>query len=189
MAIDQKTKKGAAYKSPWVWAALGLLLTVFTVNYGFVMVSSSTWGGLVNEEYYKYGLQQNKIDKQYRKQAVRGWQVNLPEIKSWQAGKPETLHLYASDKAGNPLTKGRAEVTAYRPSDAKQDVIVQLNETDQPGHYTAELSMPLAGVWDLNLLFSLNDDKHMMNRRITVTGGDAPELSPLEKVVNFLSGE
>jgi len=189
MAIDQKTKKGAAYKSPWVWAALGLLLTVFTVNYGFVMVSSSTWGGLVNEEYYKYGLQQNKIDKQYRKQAARGWNIELTENKEWQVGKAETVHLYASDKAGKPLSLGRGEVTAYRPSDAKADVIVELTETDQPGHYTGELSMPLAGVWDLNLLFTLGEDKHMMNRRITVTGGDAPELSPLEKIVNIITGE
>jgi len=189
MAIDQKTKKGAAYKSPWVWAAAGLLLTVFAVNYGFVMVGSNTWGGLVNEEYYKYGLQQNKIDKQYRKQAARGWKIELSKNQNWQVGQTETLHLYAFDKAGKPLSHGRAEVTSYRPSDARADVIIQLNETDQPGHYTGELNMPLPGVWDLNLLFSVGDDKHMMNRRITVTGGEAPELSPLEKVVNIITGE
>jgi len=190
MAVDQKTKRGAAWRSPWVWAMVGFFLTVFAVNYGFVMVSSTTTTGLVTEEYYKYGLQQNKIDKQYRAQALRGWQIDLPLNHAWQVDETTTLRLSVRDKGGNYLGKGRAEITAYRPSDAKADVIVQLLETDQAGHYAGDLTMPLPGVWDINLLFSVDGKKHMLNHRIEVAGdGVAQSPSALDSVVRMLTGE
>jgi len=189
MAIDQKTKKGAGYRSPWVWTMVGFFLVVFAVNYGFYTVSSTTTSGLVNEEYYKYGLQQNKIDKQYRKQAVRGWQIKLAMAKSWQVNEAETLNLFASDKNGQPLRHGQAEITAYRPSDAKADVIIHLTETEEAGRYSGELLLPLPGVWDINLLFNIDGEKHMFNQRIEVGGQGSTEPTKLEKVVQFLTGK
>ncbi len=188
MSMNQKKKQGAGYRSPWVWAMVGLFLVVFAVNYGFVVVSGSTSSGLVNEEYYKYGLQQNKIDEQYRAQAKRGWQVSLPAKSNWHVNKVEKMYLSVLDRAGKPIS-GRAEITAYRPSDAKADVIIALKESGQSGKYAGELSLPLPGVWDINLLFSAGEEKYVLNRRIEVAGDGVETRSLLEKVVNLITGE
>ncbi|MDX8391262.1 MAG: FixH family protein [Mariprofundaceae bacterium] len=195
MAIDPKTEAGAAKRSPWMWAILGLFVIIFAVNYGFVVASSSTSSGLVNEEYYKYGLQQNKIDAQLRAQRLRGWQLDLTLPQDWQVDQSHILQLSVRDKMGRALSGGQAEITAYRPSDANADIVIQLKEIEagaRPGLYTGELAMHLPGVWDINLLFVVAGKKHMLNQRIHVSdeglsGSAAPSL--LEQVVHLLIGE
>jgi nitrogen fixation protein FixH len=186
MSKHEKQTKDKAFKSAYVWAAFGLLVIVFAVNYAFYSVAQTTTSGLVNEEYYKYGLQQNKIDKQYRTQAGRGWDVQLVMPDNWETNTPTTIALTVTDKAGVPLSGGTAEITAYRPSDAKADVIKQIIETDNPGTYQGEISLPLPGVWDINLLFTLGEQKHMLNQRISINGDGASEPSTLENIVNFI---
>lgn len=179
------TNKDSALKSVWVWAVLGLFATMFTVNYAFFSTAVDTSPGLVNEEYYKYGLQQNKIDKQYRQQAQRGWNIDLNLADSWDAGKAHQIQMTATDKDGNLLKGGFAEVTAYRPSDAKADILSQLNET-KPGHYESSITLPMKGVWDINILFTHNGEKHMFNKRVSISGDDTQEKSTLENIVDFI---
>lgn len=180
-------KKDKALKSKWVWAILALFATIFVVNYGFISVALKTSPGLVTEEYYKHGLQQNKIDKQYRTQAARGWQVKLVMDKKWPVNQSSTIQLVITDKYSQPISGGHAEVTAYRPSDAKADIIKELVETAKPGIYQTEITLPMQGTWDMNLLFSKNDDKHMLNQRIIVLGDGDVEPSTLEKIVDRIA--
>ncbi|MDX8388063.1 MAG: FixH family protein [Ghiorsea sp.] len=175
-----------ALKSPYIWAGIALLVIVFGVNYAFYSVAQTTTSGLVNEEYYKYGLQQNKIDKQFRKQDLRGWKVELNMPKEWEVNQTTSIGLTVTDSAGKPLSGGIAEVTAYRPSDAKADVIKQLVETKETGIYQAEITLPLPGVWDINLLFTMDDQKHMLNKRISINGDGSGEDSTLEKIVKII---
>jgi len=182
--IDKKDK---AFRSRWVWAMFGLFATIFVVNYGFFSVALNTTSGLVTEKYYKYGLQQNKFDKQYRDQKERGWQVALSLPDPWQAGEPTTITLNVTDAYAQPIAQGRAEVTAYRPSDAKADVIASLHETAQVGKYAATITLPIQGVWDINILFSKDDEKYMLNQRITILGDGQAEPSTLEKIVEFIT--
>jgi len=177
--------KNSAFKSMWVWAAFGLMALVFFVNFLFFSVAVGTSPGLVNEEYYKYGLQQNKIDKQLRTQSARGWQVSLDVAQAWQAGENNVIAVTVLDKDNNPLTGGLAEVTAYRPSDAKADIILQLEEKSA-GVYQTPITLPMKGVWDLNVLFTLGENKHMLNQRVSITGDSVDEPSTLEKIVNFI---
>jgi len=183
---NEKRPQGSALKSPWVWAAFALLVIVFTVNYAFFSVALNTTSGLVNEEYYKYGLQQNKIDKQYRKQALRGWEIELNMPKQWDVNRGNLVTLAVHDKSGNPISHGTAELTAYRPSNAKEDVTQQLVETAEQGIYQAEISLHLQGVWDMNLLFTSGEDKYMLNQRITIQGEGDSQSSTLQKIVDFI---
>jgi len=187
MKHTEAKKKNKAFKSKWVWAMLGLFATIFVVNYGFISVALNTNPGLVTEEYYKYGLQQNKIGKQYRKQAARGWQVQLIMDQAWQINTPSIVKLVVTDKYSQPVQGGHAELTAYRPSDAKADVVQILAETKQPGVYQASISLPIQGIWDMNLLFRKDDDKHMLNQRIILQGAGEAEPSRLEKIVDFIT--
>jgi len=177
--------KNAAFKSKWVWAAFGLMALVFFVNYLFFSAAIGTSPGLVNEEYYKYGLQQNKIDRQFRTQSVRGWQVHLNIDHPWKAGESNVISVNVLDKDNKPLSGGLAEVTAYRPSDAKADIVLHLKESSD-GVYQSALTLPMKGVWDLNVLFTLGEDKHMLNQRVSIAGDSDDEPSTLEKIVNFI---
>lgn len=187
MSTQEDQSKDKAFKSSYVWAAFGLLIIVFTVNYLFYSVAQTTTSGLVNEEYYKYGLQQNKIDKQYRKQAARGWQVQLNIPENWAVNTMNTISLHVVDKDGQAIEGGHAEITAYRPSDSKADVITHLLEKDTKGVYQGELALALPGVWDINLLFTSDGNKHMLNQRIYIKGDVDSEKSTLEKIVDFVA--
>lgn len=184
--MENNEKKDSAFKSPWVWIIFIMFGLIFTVNYGFITAALDTSSGLVNEEYYKYGLQQNKIDKQYRAQAARGWQVKLNTPKPWQVNQDALVSVSVKDKYGNPVSDGIAEVTAYRPSDANADKTIQLKETESKGVYQATLQLPLKGAWDINLLFRKDDAEHMLNERIFAQGDKATKNSKLETIVDFV---
>lgn len=175
----------SAFKSPWVWTILGLFAIIFTVNYAFFSVGINTSPGLVTEEYYKYGMQQNKFDTQFRTQSARGWQVQLDVANAWQAGVSNVIAVTVLDKAGKPLSGGLAEITAYRPSDSKADIVLQLRES-KAGVYQTAITLPMKGIWDLNVLFTHQDEKHMLNQRVSIAGDGKDEPSTLEKIVNFI---
>lgn len=180
-------KKNKAFRSPYVWSVLALFAIVFTVNYGFITVALDTSPGLVTEKYYKYGLQQNKIDHQFRTQEKRGWNINLQVDDAIQANQPSVITLVATDKYAQPISHGHAELRAYRPSDAKADILLNMEETNKKGVYQAELTLPTPGIWDMNLLFAKDEDKHMLNKRVTIQGKSNEEPTTLEKIVNFIT--
>ena len=183
---EKGAKKDSALKSPWVWTVFVMFGLIFTVNYGFITAALDTSPGLVTEQYYKHGLQQNKIDKQYRAQAARGWQVKLHIPEPWQVNQDALVTVAVKDKYGNPVSDGMAEVTAYRPSDANADKTIQLKETDNKGIYQATLQLPLKGAWDINLLFRKGDAKHMLNERIFAQGDKTSQNNKLETIVDFV---
>jgi len=187
MKKNNADKKNKALYSPYIWAVLALFAVVFTVNYAFVKAAISTSPGLVTEKYYKYGLQQNKFDQQFATQAKRGWRVVLDIDKHIQAGQPSIVTLSVSDRYAQPISQGHAELRAYRPSNEKLDVLLSIKETNQPGVYQATITLPTPGVWDMNLLFAKDEDKHMLNQRIVVQGTDTQETSILENIVNFIT--
>ena len=185
--MNTPNKKNKAFRSPYVWSVLALFAIVFTVNYGFITVALDTSPGLVTEKYYKYGLQQNKFDHQFRIQAERGWDVDLQIDDAIQANQPSLITLVVTDKYAQPISKGHAELRAYRPSDAKADILLNLEETSKKGVYQAQLTLPTPGVWDMNLLFAKDEDKHMLNQRVVIQGKSNEEPSTLERIVNFIT--
>jgi len=185
MKNNIKVKK-SAFKSPWVWTIFGLFAVIFTVNYGFISAALQTSPGLVNEKYYKHGLQQNKTDELYRAQAARGWKVELNIPRPWKANADVLASLVVMDKYSNPVTGGSGEITAYRPSDATADITYELVETNKPGVYKTPMNLPLKGAWDINILFKRGDDTHMLNERIFAKSDVPDKNSRLETVVDLL---
>lgn len=186
-------RPNSAWRNPWVLAAYAMLLLVVSVNVSFIIVADRSNPGLVTEEYIKYGLQQNELGIQYREQKMRGWQVDMVLPKTMYQARKYRLVVQAIDKDGDPITGARAEIEGYRPSDAKQDIFFELIERpDQPGVYmTSELSLPLPGFWDVNLLLEQQDGQsYISSKRIDVQAVDknAPERwTILKRVVNFFT--
>lgn len=182
-----------AWRSPWVLAALLMLIIVVSVNMTFIFLSSSSNPGLVTEEYMKYGLQQNEFEIQSREQIARGWQVGLKFPNVIMSASPFEVVVNARKKDGSLLTGARVELACYRPSDAQQDISFELKErTNKKGEYTGMVTLPLSGVWDVNMLLELEGERHVMAERLKLLRGKddkslPPEPSTLEKVVDFLT--
>lgn len=188
------TKKNMpAWRNPWVMAALIMLVTVVSVNVTFIFLSTSTNPGLVTEEYMKYGLQQNEFEIQSREQITRGWQVNLNVPKSATRSVPYEVVVVAHTKDGSALTGAQVELACYRPSDAQQDISFDLIErTEKPGEYAGMVTLPLSGVWDINMLLVKDGQRHLKAQRVQIlrAEGDkdeSSEPSSLEKVVDFFT--
>jgi len=186
--LTTEKKDLPGWKNPWVRAGIGLALVVVTVNISFIIVSSRTNPGLVTEEYYKYGMQQNKLDKMHRNQVKRGWQVGLSLPAKIEPGKAFNFQVKALDKQGRPITGGRMELTCYRPSDASQDISIAVNEISH-GDYAASVTLPAIGIWDVNLLFESGGEKHIVRRRIHVgrESESASKRTMLDTIVNWLT--
>ncbi|MCF7821936.1 MAG: FixH family protein [Mariprofundaceae bacterium] len=187
-ALTMKKKDESAWRSPWIRFCIGLLLTVVVVNVSFVVISATTNPGLVTEEYYRYGMQQNRIDKMYRKQLDRGWQVEMVIPAKIDPGTAFNVRVKAMDKQGTPISGARSELVAYRPSDADQDATIELQETSK-GIYAASLNLPDIGIWDINLLFESEGEKHSLRQRIYV-GSESDSKgnhSTLDNIVNWLT--
>lgn len=187
-SLSFEKKDASGWRSPWVRACIGLLLTVVMVNIGFVMVSSSSDPGLVTEEYYKYGMQQNKQDKMFRRQVERGWQLALSMPDEIEPGNAFDMQVNVMNKQGEPVSGGRMELACYRPSDASQDITIALKEVSN-GNYAASVTLPAVGIWDVNLLFESEGEKHTLRRRVSV-GDEVESISKhitLDKIVKWLS--
>jgi nitrogen fixation protein FixH len=191
MTTDSQThikKDGSGWGSPWVRFCIGILLTVVVINLGFVIVSATSNPGLVTEEYYRYGIQQNRIDKMYRKQLDRGWQVEMTLPAKIEPHTAFDVKVTAMDKQGTPISGARSELVAYRPSDADQDATIELREVSK-GNYAASLNLPSIGIWDINLLFESEGEKHSLRQRIHV-GSESDSKgnhSTLDNIVNWLA--
>jgi nitrogen fixation protein FixH len=187
-AEAMKKKEASPWRNPWIRFCIGLLLTVVVVNMSFVVISAVTNPGLVTEEYYRYGIQQNRIDKMYRKQLDRGWQVEMVIPAKIDPGMAFDVRVKAMDKQGSPISGARSELVAYRPSDADQDTTIALQEVSK-GNYSASLNLPAIGIWDINLLFESEGEKHSLRQRIYVgSEGDSKKApSTLDNIVNWLT--
>ncbi|MDT8376199.1 MAG: FixH family protein [Mariprofundaceae bacterium] len=181
-------KEASAWRSPWVRFCIGLLLTVVVVNVSFITISAITNPGLVTEEYYRYGMQQNRIDKMYRKQLARGWQVEMVIPASIEPGMAFDVKIKAMDREGAPISGARSELVAYRPSNAGQDTTIELRELSG-GNYAASLNLPAIGIWDINLLFESEGEKHSLRQRIYVgsESDSKASRSTLDTIVNWLT--
>lgn len=183
-----KKKEASPWRNPWIRFCIGLLLTVVVVNLSFVVISTITNPGLVTEEYYRYGMQQNRIDKMHRKQLERGWQVEMIIPAKIEPGTAFNVQVKAMDKQGTPITGARLELVAYRPSDADQDTTISLQEVSG-GNYAASLNLPSIGIWDINLLFESEGEKHSLRQRIYVGSESDSKGAPstLDNIVNWLT--
>jgi hypothetical protein len=174
----------------WAFAGLGLAAVVLTVNVGFILASTTTNPGLVNDHYEDYGSKQYLIDARYRNQMERGWHLNLRLPVKWQVGKVNRFSLTALNKDSTPILGGRAEMAVYRPSDIQKDIYIEMAEDQiHPGTYLGEVSLPVMGTWDMNLLFKYDNKNYLMHKRIKATGPKdmKHQRTLLERVVSLVT--
>ena len=149
------SNKQSAFRSPWVIGWLALLLTVLAINITFVTLAVKTPPGLVVDDAYERGKYlHDNIRKRDAEKPKWNTQVEFAGAKKYMGdlkipayNKPVKLDYKVSDQQGEAVEPHSVTFYAYRNSDIKQDFSVAMTKVDA-GHYQAEISFPLKGVWD-----------------------------------------
>lgn len=162
----KENKSVPGWKSPWVRASIGLVITVLAVNGVMVYLAVTTNPGLVVEDYYERGqsYERTLFSKEARDP---GWVLSADIPQDISAGVRTRIRFVLVDKAGQPVTPDGVELFIYRPSDATRDFSVTMTE-EAPGRYLAEVSFPLIGVWDTLVAAHNGDDEYHIGKRIEV---------------------
>lgn len=144
--ISQSNKQ--AFRNPWVLGWIGMVVLVFSVNIFFITKAFTDNPGLVSKHYYDAGRDlENRIHSREAERKALGWNLAL-ETGEIHFRQPAAFHLDAKDKDGKALTGAQVTAHAYRQADAAADFSVPMAET-KAGQYTADVTFPLKGRWDL----------------------------------------
>ena len=164
--ISQDNKE--AFRNPWVLGWIAAIVLVLLVNLGFIVTAIVTNPGLVEKDYYEKGrdLEAEFVTLQKTRQRL-GWKMKLDAVHKPVINQPARYTFSVVDKAGVPIDGELATLHAYRPSDASSDFDVEMQEI-APGIYSAELTFPLKGIWDLIAVLHKGDDALKIRQRISV---------------------
>jgi nitrogen fixation protein FixH len=164
--ISQDNPNG--WRNPWVWGWIALVAIVLLVNITMISLAVITNPGLVSEDYYERGRDHERnINKKLAARNALGWTFNTDFPTSPVMNREEVYRFNTVDKHGLPITSGQATLTAYRPSDAKADFSVPMNEI-VPGVYEGRLNFPLKGLWEVTVSFKQGENEYDFNRRANV---------------------
>lgn len=157
-----------AWKNPFVIAWMVILTTVLIVNFFMVSMAIVTNPGLVIDDFYEQGKNMDELLAKNKKMEEMGWQLKT-ELPILQEGKADTVTLQVLDKQGNAMAVDSAILYFYRPSDRKLDGKLQLTAVEgQLGAFSAPISFPLKGKWDLIMEVTQGELVFNMGRSIMV---------------------
>ena len=157
-----------ALRNPWVIGWIFGILLVLGVNAGFIVTAIVTNPGLVDKNYYEKGRnqEQNFIHQQEMRERL-GWRMKLEPVSQPVIHQPVRYTFNIVDKRGVAIDGDSAMLHAYRPSDAHADFDTPMQEI-APGVYSAEITFPLKGIWDLSATLVKGTDSLKVTRRISV---------------------
>lgn len=159
-------RAGSAWRSPWLYASIGLILTVLAVNITMVVFAITTNPGLVRADYYESGREMERTIAT-RAESGPGWTMKLDVPGDATAGDQVSVYFILVDRVGQPATPDSVTFFAYRPSDASLDFELPM-EAEAPGRYVARVSFPLKGAWDTLAEATSEGQGYRVNQRISV---------------------
>jgi len=154
-------------KNPWLKGILAVVGVTLVVNIGFISYAFIFPPNLVVQDYYERGKNYFHDERVREEAAATAWRLQLLLPNSLKVNKTDISRLYVMDHQGKPIHAGKVILSAYRPSDASHDFDVELKLTDD-GTYTAPVSFPLPGHWDLIARIDVNGQHFDTAQRIFV---------------------
>ena len=149
------SNKQSDFRNPWVIGGIVMLLIVVVTIIARIYLAIDSFPGLVVDDAYEHGkdLHEN-IRKRSAERPKWNTQVDFAGAKKSMGdlmirayNKPVELDYRVTNQMGEPVEPHSVTFYAYRNSDIKQDFSVAMTKVDT-GHYQAEISFPLKGVWD-----------------------------------------
>ncbi|MEJ2454382.1 MAG: FixH family protein [Candidatus Thiodiazotropha sp.] len=158
--------KNSAWHSPWVIAWVAMVVIFFIMNGIMVYLAQTNNPGLVVEDFYERGqdYEKNMLKRQARNP---GWQMKVDLPRKIGVDEAVICRFTVNDKEGAPVDPTAVVFHAYRPSDAKQDFSVPMQQVG-PGQYEAEVRFSLLGAWDILVSAQHGEDEYNTPKRIGV---------------------
>lgn len=169
MRIMSMTANNSAWRSPWVRAWVATLLVVVSANVLMIYLAIDANPGLVVEDYYERGQDYEK-NMVARMERDPRWRMRIKTSNTPPLATPVPINFSVMDKEGQPVIPDAVTFYVYRPSDAKQDFSVPMQQ-QSPGHYLADVSFPLKGVWDTLVSVQKGDEEYHQALRVIVAPG------------------
>lgn len=142
------TSKEKRSKIPYIF--FGFFAVVIAVNVFYVYLSKKTWRGIVTGDSYYKGLNYNDNIEQAKKQKELGWQM---EVKYRRLGVLKgVITLDLQDKNGLRVDNANIYITFKRPTQEGFDFVQNVDTST--GIYKSEVTFPLAGQWDVEIVAS-----------------------------------
>ncbi|GAB4543497.1 MAG: hypothetical protein Fur0020_12980 [Thermodesulfovibrionia bacterium] len=130
---------------------------------GSIIVGTMVFEGKVTERPYETGLRYDEMEK--AKEEI----IFDIETKDLKKGENELIFTL-KDKEGRPITDPQLTLKVSRPSTALYDRQYPLN-FNSPGRYSARVSFPLHGYWDIKIEFLWHWRPVMIEKRVYVFDG------------------
>lgn len=151
----------------WIpWVFFGLFLLVLAVNGTMITIAVSTFTGLETTNAYEKGLAYNSRLDALAEQESLGWRADF--VTTPKGEQRVALVFELSDQLGNPITSADVEATLLRPVQEGHDLKVHLDDQGN-GSYAADVDLPLAGQWDIQLTAKARNKTYRLANRIHVT--------------------
>lgn len=162
-----KTKRQDGWWYPWIFvAAFGVIIIV---NGIMAYIAANTWTGLETKNAFKEGQAFNSKLAQKTAQTALGWKVGL-QFKSFPV--PDRPHggqvqMRFIDANGMDIIGLNIKAIAKRPTHEGYDQVLDFTDRGE-GRYIAVTSLPLPGLWDVQVETSLDGQVFKAQHRIQV---------------------
>jgi nitrogen fixation protein FixH len=129
---------------------------------GAIVVGSRNFEGIVTDRPYETGI---AWDKTRHDKIASGWNGIITN-QDFQVGDTELL-LRANDRKGDPLSAASVIVVISRPHTTSDDRTYRARETG-PGMFSADVTFPAYGYWDIKMTVSDDRKSVSFDKRIFV---------------------
>jgi nitrogen fixation protein FixH len=148
---------------PWYIVGFFVLLVLTLVPMCVIAVRTNT--GLVTDDAYDKGLAYNKTLQAEAQQDALKWRgtVNLTSI----SGDKVHADFSLTDADGQTLNNADVHLWLVRPTQDGMDQNLALKALPG-GHYGADLTLPVRGLWEARASATLNGHNYQTVRRIVV---------------------
>ncbi len=148
-------------RSPWPMAIATLLGVVFIVNIIFLFLAIKTDDGLTDEDYYVKGLFYND---RLQNERMLGWDIEFSFRDTPKTDGVNGIKVDVYDRTGTVLDGATVKVVLRRPTSDRYDKVFDLFPAGPS--YNGEISIPLAGFWDINV--TVNKDGNGMEKTFRI---------------------
>ena len=164
---EPKAKAGSKRSASWwiPWLFVGFFGVVVMVNGIMLFFALDSWTGIETEEAYRKGLAYNEQIAAAEAQQQLGWSAELA-VEQPAPGRA-AIALELRDRAGGPVEGAEVTGQLLRPTLEGYDLTAPLTHSG-PGTYSAELTLPLAGIWDLEIEVRHARGTYRLTERLTL---------------------
>jgi nitrogen fixation protein FixH len=148
---------------PWYFVAFFIALVSILVPMCVIAVRTNS--GVVTDNAYEKGLAYNKAIQAAARQNALHWRGDLAIIPV--SGDRIRADFSLADANGKSLDNAAVTLWLVRPAQAGKDQTAPM-KLQSAGRYSAELALPLRGLWEARVSATANGQNYQIVKRITM---------------------